>query len=124
MSVVVYTPPKIQLERLMKREGLTEEEAKQRVDAQMDIEEKREKADWVVDNSKNLKHLQNEVEKFVKKIRGQYADIKIAGDILTTDDCQCCGEHGDTRTCSIAMKGIVHHVDLCDDCINMLCLEE
>ncbi len=77
MSMVVYTPKDIQLDRLVKREGFSLEEAKRRVGAQIDIEEKRKRADWVVDNSKDLKHLQNEVEKFVDYIRGQYAGIKV-----------------------------------------------
>jgi len=77
MSMVVYTPKDIQLDRLVKREGFSLEEAKRRVEAQIDIEEKKTKADWVVDNSKDLKHLQNEVEKFVEYIRGQYAGIKV-----------------------------------------------
>lgn len=77
MSMVVYTPKDIQLDRLINREGLGVEEAQRRVDAQIDIEEKKNKADWVVDNSLDLKHLQNEVEKFVEYIRGQYAGIKV-----------------------------------------------
>lgn len=77
MSMVVYTPKNIQLDRLVKREGLSIEEAQRRVDAQIDIEDKKNRADWVVDNSSDLKHLQNEVEKFVEYIRGQYAGIKV-----------------------------------------------
>lgn len=77
MSVVVYTPKEIQLQRLINREGLSEAEANKRVEAQMDIEEKKLKADWVIDNSKDLKYLQKEVEKFVEYVRGEYASIKI-----------------------------------------------
>jgi len=77
MSMVVYTPKDIQLERLVKREGFSLEEAQRRVKAQIDIDKKRELADWVVDNSSDLKHLQNEVEKFVEYIRGQYDGIKV-----------------------------------------------
>lgn len=77
MSMVVYTPRETQLDRLIKREGLSEDEAKKRVSAQIDIEKKRDMADWVVDNSSDLKHLQNEVEKFVEYIRGQYDSIKV-----------------------------------------------
>ncbi len=77
MSMVVYTPKNIQLDRLINREGLDVEEAKRRIDAQIDIDEKKKMADWVVDNSLDLKHLQNEVEKFVDYIRGQYAGIKV-----------------------------------------------
>ena len=77
MSMVVYTPKNIQLDRLINREGFSLDEANKRVNAQIDIEKKKEMADWVVDNSFDLKHLQNEVEKFVEYIRGQYAGIKV-----------------------------------------------
>lgn len=77
MSVVVYTPRKIQLQRLIQREGLSEDEAIKRVNAQMDIEKKKDMADWVIDNSKDLKHLQKETEKFIDFIRGEYANIKV-----------------------------------------------
>lgn len=77
MKVVVYTPKKLQLQRLCQREGLSKEEAQKKILAQIDIEQKRQMADWVIDNSKDLKHLQGEVERFVHFIRGEYAGIKI-----------------------------------------------
>jgi len=71
-SVVVYTPLDIQLERFMKRNGYSKEESLNRIAMQFPIDEKKAKATWVIDNSKNLKHLQQEVEDFVEKIKGQY----------------------------------------------------
>ena len=71
-SVVVYTPQDIQLERFMKRNGYSKEESLKRIASQLPIDEKKEKATWVIDNSKNLKHLQNEVEFFVGKIKEIY----------------------------------------------------
>ena len=71
-SVVVYTPKDIQLERFIKRNGYTKEESLKRINSQMPIDEKKSKATWVIDNSKNLKHLQEEVEIFVEKIKEQY----------------------------------------------------
>lgn len=71
-SVVVYTPVDIQLERFMKRNGYTKEESLNRISSQMPIEDKKNKATWIIDNSKNLKHLQQEVEEFVDKIKKQY----------------------------------------------------
>ena len=67
--VVVYAPKEIQLQRLMARNSLSKEEALKRINLQMDIEEKAEKADIVIDNSKDLKYLQEEIEKFVKSIK-------------------------------------------------------
>ena len=71
-SVVVYTPKNLQLQRFMKRNGYTEQESLNRIDSQMDIEQKKQKATWVIDNSKDLKHLQSEVERFVEVIKGIY----------------------------------------------------
>jgi len=71
-SVVVYTPSEIQLERFMKRNGYTKEESLKRIASQLPIEEKRSRATWVIDNSKNLKHLQQEVENFVAIIKKKY----------------------------------------------------
>ena len=71
-SVVVYTPSDIQLERFMKRNGYSEEESINRINTQMPIDEKKSRATWVIDNSKNLKHLQDEVESFVEIIKEKY----------------------------------------------------
>lgn len=73
-SVVVYTPPEIQLERFMKRNGYSKEESLKRINSQMPIDEKKKRATWVIDNSKNLKHLQAECEEFVDKIKAKYLE--------------------------------------------------
>jgi len=56
----------------MKRNGYPEEESLKRISSQMPIDEKKKRATWIIDNSKNLKHLQQEVEDFVEKIKGIY----------------------------------------------------
>jgi dephospho-CoA kinase len=71
-SVVVYTPADIQLERFMKRNGYSKEESLKRIASQMPIDEKKSRATWVIDNSSDLKHLQDEVESFVEKIKEKY----------------------------------------------------
>ena len=67
-SLVIYTPKDIQIQRLMKRDNIDENEAKLKISNQMDIEEKRKLSDMVIDNSQNLKHLQNEVERIIGEI--------------------------------------------------------
>ena len=67
-SLVIYTPKDIQIQRLMKRDNIDENEAKLKISNQMDIEEKRKLANMVIDNSQNLKHLQNEVERIIGEI--------------------------------------------------------
>lgn len=76
-SVVVYTPKEIQLERFMKRNGFSREESLRRIQSQMDIDEKRSRATWVIDNSSNLKHLQQECENFVDTIKALYPTPKL-----------------------------------------------
>lgn len=76
-SVVVYAPKALQIQRLMKRSNFSEEEAKSRIDSQMDIEKKRALADFVVDNSKDLNHLQDELERLIEWIKENYANLKI-----------------------------------------------
>ena len=67
-SLVIYTPKDIQIQRLMKRDNIDENEAKLKISNQMDIEEKKKLADMVIDNSQNLKHLQAEVERIIGEI--------------------------------------------------------
>ncbi|MEF3191426.1 MAG: dephospho-CoA kinase [Campylobacterales bacterium] len=70
--IVIYTPRHLQEARLMARDGLDRQQAQQRLDAQIDIEEKKKRATWIVDNSRDLKHLQREVENLVAQIKDQY----------------------------------------------------
>jgi len=74
---VVYCTPQQQIERLLGREGYTAEEAQSRIAAQMPIDAKREKASFVIDNTRNLKHLQKEVDRFIGYIKQKYPDINL-----------------------------------------------
>jgi len=67
-SIVVYAPREIQLQRLRKRDGFDEAEARQRIDAQLDIEKKRHQATWVIDNSGDLSQLSSECERVKEEI--------------------------------------------------------
>jgi len=60
---VVYTPEHLQLERLMKDRGLTEDQARQRIAAQVPWEERLRQADVVIDNSGTIEETRNQVEK-------------------------------------------------------------
>jgi len=66
---VVYAPRELQIARLMAREGLSEVEALQRLDAQMDIEEKRLRATWVIDNTGDRAALERECERVTQLIQ-------------------------------------------------------
>ena len=67
-SLVVYTPKELQIQRLMQRDRISEEEAHIKISNQMDIDKKKELPDFVIDNSTNLKNLQKEVERIIEEI--------------------------------------------------------
>jgi len=66
--ILVYVPVEIQIERLMKRDGLTREEALQRINAQMPGEEKRKFADYIIDASGSEEDVRRQTEKIFSEI--------------------------------------------------------
>uniref|UniRef100_A0A1J3F1N9 Dephospho-CoA kinase n=3 Tax=Noccaea caerulescens TaxID=107243 RepID=A0A1J3F1N9_NOCCA len=67
--VVVWVSEETQLERLMERDGLSEEDARNRVRAQMSLDLKRSKADVVIDNNGGLDELNQQFNKVLSEIR-------------------------------------------------------
>ncbi len=67
-TVLVYTPKEIQLERLIKRDGLSRQEAMGRINSQMDIDSKKKLTDIIIDNSKDLNHLYREIDEALGKL--------------------------------------------------------
>jgi dephospho-CoA kinase len=59
----------LQLQRLRKRDNLTEDQALNRINSQMPMSEKVEKADIVLDNSSDVHQLEIQVKNMIKKIR-------------------------------------------------------
>ncbi len=66
---LVYCNREQQIKRLMERDGLSKNNALIRLESQIDIEEKKRKADYVIDNSSDENHLASEVEKFIKYLK-------------------------------------------------------
>lgn len=62
--MVVYVPRDLQLARLMERDGLSRDEAERRLNAQMDIELKKERADILIDNSRGLDETERQIDEF------------------------------------------------------------
>lgn len=62
--MVVYVPRELQLQRLMERDGISEEDARKRLAAQMDIEEKKARADIVIDNSRDELRLEEQIDRW------------------------------------------------------------
>lgn len=62
---VVYTTPETQLQRLMKRNQLTLEQAQQRISSQLPIEEKKQRADILFDNNGTKEILVGQIENWL-----------------------------------------------------------
>ena len=66
---VVYTSPNIQMERLMARDSIDLLEAKRIIDSQISIEEKRNLADYVIENNEDLDKLRENVLKALERLK-------------------------------------------------------
>lgn len=66
--LLIYAPKELQLKRVITRDGISQEDAIKRIEAQMDIEEKKLQSENVIKNTKGLKELQEEIEKFLQKL--------------------------------------------------------
>ncbi|KAL3922491.1 MAG: hypothetical protein SGILL_002177 [Bacillariaceae sp.] len=76
ITICVTTDPKVQLQRLMKRNPeLSKEECQARIDSQMPLEKKIQKADIVIDNSGDLDALSEQVEDLRKDLMGRLYGI-------------------------------------------------
>ena len=67
--VVVYCDEASELTRLMSRNNMSEADAKSRISAQMPIEDKRRRADIVVDNSGDLEATRAQVHAVFSQLR-------------------------------------------------------
>jgi dephospho-CoA kinase len=72
-SLVVYTPKYIQLKRLVLRDGYNEKEALQRIETQIDVEEKRKRATYIIDNTDDLMALKHECMRVKEKIEKDFS---------------------------------------------------
>ncbi len=69
MTVLVYSDRKTQLKRVSERDGRDEEEVLNILDSQMDIEIKREKSSYIIENNLDLENLDREIDKFIEKLK-------------------------------------------------------
>jgi dephospho-CoA kinase len=77
--IVVSASKKNQIERLMERNSLSREGAKDRIRAQMPLEEKRKYADYVINTDVSLK----EVRKQVRGVHGKLMAIRAKGSVAS-----------------------------------------
>ncbi|HTG01676.1 MAG TPA: dephospho-CoA kinase [Nitrospirota bacterium] len=66
--IVVYAEPHQQLERLIARDCMTEEQARARIAAQMPLREKRSYADYVIDNTGTREYTEEQVRKLYPRL--------------------------------------------------------
>ncbi len=69
--IVVWCKPEIQLRRLRSRDGLTEEEARQRISSQMPQIEKKRYADHLIDTSNDFDDTRRQAEAVLEKLKDQ-----------------------------------------------------
>jgi dephospho-CoA kinase len=74
--IVCWCHPEQQMERLLQR-GLSEQEAHQRIAAQMPLDEKRKKADIVIDCSGSFEETENQVNEAVEQLRSARSERNI-----------------------------------------------
>lgn len=67
--IVVWVDPETQLRRLMARDRASEEDAQNRISAQMSLDLKRTKADIVIDNTGSLEDLNEQFKKVLFEIK-------------------------------------------------------
>jgi len=72
--VVVTAEEEVRAARIMKRDGLSRDQALARIRSQMSEDERRAQADFVIDNSGSLEHLQHQVEEVWIELLSTEAD--------------------------------------------------
>ena len=68
--VLAWVPVEVQIERTMARDTCTRDEALARINAQVPIDEKRELAEWVIDNTGSLESTEAQVKKIFEELTG------------------------------------------------------
>ena len=71
--ILVACAATLQKQRLLKRDGLSEEEARRHLQAQMSLEEKRKLADFIIENDGSLEELSRQVQEIWEKLTKQAA---------------------------------------------------
>ncbi|PWT83275.1 MAG: dephospho-CoA kinase [Acidobacteria bacterium] len=66
--IVVYCRPEIQLQRVITRTGLSDEEALQRINAQMSQDDKKKFADYLIDTSDGFEAARNQTQKVYERL--------------------------------------------------------
>jgi dephospho-CoA kinase len=68
--IVIHCRPEIQIERLMKRDSISREEAERRINAQMSQEEKKKHADYLIDTSAGFESARQQAKAVWQELSG------------------------------------------------------
>ena len=66
--LLVYVDRETQIKRVMERDGRTFEEVKKIINSQINLEDKKKKSDYVIDNTKKIEEVELEIEKILKEL--------------------------------------------------------
>ena len=66
--LLVYVDRETQIKRVMERDGRTFEEVEKIINSQINLEEKKKKSDYVIDNTKKIEEVELEIEKILKEL--------------------------------------------------------
>ncbi|CAJ0942367.1 unnamed protein product, partial [Mesorhabditis belari] len=80
--LVVYCTPEQELERLIRRDECSEEEAKSRINSQMGIEEKKRKATILLDNTGTQEELRLQVHRVIEELESRWTPWVIRAAVL------------------------------------------
>lgn len=67
-TIVAYTSDENQMRRLMERDGLSREEARARIAAQLPLEQKSKKAGYIIDNNGTMENTRKQVQEIYRRL--------------------------------------------------------
>lgn len=76
INILVWVDLETQVDRVSKRDNLTEQQVINRINSQMSLEDKKEFVDYIIDNSKSLDTTRREVDETLKKIGEKYRGVE------------------------------------------------
>lgn len=71
-TVFVDAAPVLRRQRIMERDGISAQEAQQRMDAQAFMEQWKKQCDWTIENNEGLKKLEEQIQNWMEVQRGRY----------------------------------------------------
>jgi dephospho-CoA kinase len=69
--IAVFSPRHVQIRRMVSNRGYTEEQAEARLSAQLPVEEKTARSDYIVVNDGSVENLKQEAKKLVDWLKGR-----------------------------------------------------